>query len=100
LLFIPPSAAPAYHRSLTSVRINDIAHETFVMVPDACGSARATRALFREQRKKLHECPGEAMGYHVVEEWAALKIGAAILPKSKVTSSHAYPIKDKGQVAR
>lgn len=33
--------------------------------------------------------------YRVLEEWAALKIGAAILPKSKVTSSHAYPIKDK-----
>jgi len=55
------------------------------MVPDACGLARATRALFRTQRKKLHEYPGQAMGYRVLEEWAALKIGAAILPKSKVT---------------
>jgi hypothetical protein len=60
------------------------------MVPDACGLARATRALFRTQRKKLHEYPGEAMGYR-----AALKIGATILPKSKVTSGVAYPIKDK-----
>jgi hypothetical protein len=57
------------------------------MVPDACGLARATRALFRTQRK--------TMGYRVLEEWAALKIGAAILPKSKVTSGVAYPIKDK-----
>lgn len=31
----------------------------------------------------------------MLDEWAALKIGAAILPKSKVTSSHAYPITDK-----
>jgi hypothetical protein len=65
------------------------------MVPDACGLARVTRPLFRTQRKKLHEYPGEAMGYRVLEEWAALKIGAAILPKSKVTSRVAYPIKDK-----
>ena len=35
------------------------------------------------------------MGYRVLEEWAALKIGAAILPKSKVTSRAAYPITDK-----
>ena len=35
------------------------------------------------------------MGYRVLEQWAALKIGSAILPKSKVTSSSAYPIKDK-----
>jgi DNA-binding transcriptional LysR family regulator len=95
LLFIPPSAAPSYNRNQASVRLDDIAQETFVMVPDACGLARTTRALFRTHRKKLHEYPGEAMGYRVLEEWAALKIGAAILPKSKVTSSHAYPIKDK-----
>ena len=56
------------------------------MVPDACGLARATRPLFRTQQKKLHEYPGEAMGYRVLEEWAALKIGAAILPKSKMPS--------------
>lgn len=95
LLFIPPSTAPSNHRRQTSVRLDDIAQETFVMVPDACGLARATRALFRTHRKKLHEYPGEAMGYRVLEEWAALKIGAAILPKSKVTTSVAYPIKDK-----
>ncbi len=65
------------------------------MVPDACGLARTTRALFRTQRKKLREYPGEAMGYRVLEEWAALKIGAAILPKSKVTSRAACPITDE-----
>lgn len=95
LLFIPPSGTPSYSQTRTSVRLDDIAQETFVMVPDACGLARTTRNLFRTQRKKLHEYPGEAMGYRVLEEWAGLKIGAAILPKSKVTSSHAYPIKDK-----
>jgi DNA-binding transcriptional LysR family regulator len=94
LLFIP-SRAPLRDPSLPSVRVDDIAHETFVMVPDACGLARTTRALFRTHRKKLREYPGEAMGYRVLEEWAALKIGAAILPKSKVTSRAAYPITDK-----
>jgi LysR family hydrogen peroxide-inducible transcriptional activator len=94
LLFIPPGAAPLPGRR-ASVSVEDIANETFVMVPEACGLARTTRALFRRRRKKLLEYPGQAMGYRVLEEWAELKIGAAILPKSKVTSPHAYPIKDK-----
>ena len=67
------------------MQLKDIAAETYVMVPDACGLARATRALFRSQRRKLQEYSGEAMSYQVLEEWAALGIGAAILPKSKVT---------------
>ncbi len=100
LLFIP-SGAPPHDSNLASVRVDDIATETFVMVPDACGLARATRALFRAHRKKVREYPGEAMGYRVLEEWAALRIGAAILPKSKVTGPTAYPITDKtGRVVK
>jgi len=94
LLFIP-SGAPPHEPHPAGVRVDDIARETFVMVPDACGLARTTRALFRTHRKKIREYPGEAMGYRVLEEWAALKIGAAILPKSKVTSQAGYSITDK-----
>jgi hypothetical protein len=57
------------------------------MVPNACGLARATRALFRHYRRKLNAYPGEALSYQVLEEWAALGLGAAILPKSKLQSS-------------
>ena len=97
LRFIPRGAArPSGPRPL-SVQLKDIADETYVMVPDACGLSRATRALFRSQRRKLHEYSGEAMSYQVLEEWAALGIGAAILPRSKVAGSrHAsFPITDK-----
>ncbi|MFX9061817.1 LysR substrate-binding domain-containing protein, partial [Acinetobacter baumannii] len=72
-----PSGLPPH-----SVQLKDIADETYVMVPDACGLSRATRALFRSQRRKLQEYSGEAMSYQVLEEWAALGIGSAILPKS------------------
>jgi DNA-binding transcriptional LysR family regulator len=79
------------------VQLKDIAKETYVMVPDACGLSRATRALFRSHRRKLNEYSGEAMSYQVLEEWAALGVGAAILPKSKMTASGraAFPITDK-----
>ncbi len=87
LLFVPRGAVwPVGHRP-RSVQLKDIADETYVMVPDACGLSRATRALFRSHRRKLHEYSGEAMSYQVLEEWAALGIGAAILPKSKLVAS-------------
>lgn len=40
------------------------------------------------------------MSYQVLEEWAALGIGAAILPKSKVTAGKglSFPIVDKSDL--
>lgn len=66
------------------------------MVPNVCGLAKATRALFRSHRRKLSEYPGEALSYQVLEEWAALGLGAAILPQSKLRSGgRAYALTDK-----
>ncbi len=87
LQYIPCGGPHADSPARASVQIKDIAGETYVMVPDACGLARTTRALFRSQRRKLHEYSGEAMSYQVLQDWAALGIGAAILPKSKVSAT-------------
>jgi DNA-binding transcriptional LysR family regulator len=61
LLFIPRGALWSKGPRPQSVQLKDIADETYVMVPDACGLSRATRALFRSQRRKLREYSGEAM---------------------------------------
>jgi LysR family transcriptional regulator, hydrogen peroxide-inducible genes activator len=66
------------------VTLADIAVETFVMVPDACGLTKTTRAIFRRSKLKLQEYSGQAMSYRVLQEWAMIGIGAAILPLSKV----------------
>jgi DNA-binding transcriptional LysR family regulator len=97
LLFIPRGAVWPTGQRPPTVQLKDIAAETYVMVPDACGLSRATRALFRSQRRKLHQYSGEAMSYQVLEEWAALGIGAAILPSSKITERQraSVPIADK-----
>jgi DNA-binding transcriptional LysR family regulator len=103
LFFIPRGAAWPNGQRLKSVQLKDIAGETYVMVPDACGLSRATRALFRSHRRKLHAYSGQAMSYQVLEEWAALGIGAAILPQSKLMARDpvALPITDKtGQAIR
>jgi DNA-binding transcriptional LysR family regulator len=97
LLYIPRGTARPNGSRTRPVPLVDIADETFVMVPDACGLTRATRALFQSHRLELHQYSGEAMSYQVLEEWAALGVGAAILPKSKVAggSRSAFPIVDK-----
>jgi LysR family transcriptional regulator, hydrogen peroxide-inducible genes activator len=99
LLYVPRGNQGASKRSMPSVRLKDIADETYVMVPDACGLSQTTRNLFRSQRRKLHEYAGEAMSYQVLAEWAALGIGAAILPQSKLQGSGraAYAITDKAE---
>jgi LysR family hydrogen peroxide-inducible transcriptional activator len=102
LLFVPRGLEWSGRAGARSVALKDIAEETFVMVPDACGLARATRALFRSQRRKLREYPGEAMSYQVLEQWAGLGIGAAIMPRSKLSAKakRVLPIVDKaGQQA-
>lgn len=102
LLYIPSGAEPRVDHA-ESVHLKDIASDTYVMVPDACGLSHATRALFRSQRKTLHEYPGQALSYQVLEDWATLNVGAAIMPKSKVTrnAKAARVIRSKGnEIAR
>ncbi len=94
LLFLPRGGA---WDGDAQVQFKDIAQETYVMVPDACGLSQTVRALFRGHRRALHEYAGAAMSYQVLEEWAVLGIGAAFLPQSKISAAAraALPIKDK-----
>lgn len=95
LYFIPRSTH--IKGTQQTVPFSEITDETFVMVPNVCGLATTTRALFRKHRQKLKEYSGEALSYQVLEEWATLGLGAAILPKSKlhITQHKAYAITDK-----
>jgi LysR family transcriptional regulator, hydrogen peroxide-inducible genes activator len=97
LRFIPRGGVWQGGARPLSVRFQDIADDTYVMVPDACGLSRATRNLFRSHRRQLHAYSGEAMSYQVLEEWAALGIGSAILPRSKIVGDthDSFPIADK-----
>jgi LysR family transcriptional regulator, hydrogen peroxide-inducible genes activator len=87
LVFVPSSRTKAKYQRAKSVSLKEIAGETFVMVPDTCGLTRTTRALFKQRRLKLKEYSGKAMSYGVLQEWAELGIGSAILPRSKLHES-------------
>lgn len=98
LWFVPRGGVPPEKVVGRSVRLVDIVDETYMLTPgDACGLARATRELFRSHRCKLNEYPGETLSCQVLEEWAALGIGAAILPRSKLSAPNgqAFPITEK-----
>lgn len=86
LVYIP-SGAIAQGVLPKTVDLRDIAEATYVMVPDTCGLSRATRALFRRHRKTLHEYSGQALSCQMLEDWATLNVGAAILPESKVAKN-------------
>ena len=81
--------------------LSKLGGDTFVMVPDSCGLARITRALFASAGVTLQTYAGEAMGYHVLQEWAALDLGSAILPQSRLTEgARAVPLmRSQGQPA-
>jgi LysR family transcriptional regulator, hydrogen peroxide-inducible genes activator len=97
LLFVPRRFEWQGTTRHGAVNFTEIAGETFVMVPDGCGLASATRALFRRHRRALREYSGEAMSYQVLEQWAHLGVGAAVLPQSKLSAEGhcALPIVDK-----
>ncbi len=85
------------HHSLT---LSDIASER-IIVSKGCGLADGIRKLFNESGYKIKEYPGQALSYKVLEEWADLGIGAAILPHSKISPQiKATPLlMQSGQIA-
>jgi len=85
LFYLPRRGLPA--RS-GPAELSELGGDTFVMVPDRCGLARLTRSLFMAANVPLNTYAGEAMGYHVLQEWAALDLGSAILPASRITGDH------------
>ena len=69
--------------------LDDVVDRDFILVPDTCGLTRFTKDLFESHASPLRIYPGEASSYRVLEEWAHLGLGAALLPESKLTSPEA-----------
>jgi DNA-binding transcriptional LysR family regulator len=61
----------------------------YILVPDTCGLTTFTTQLFHSNDLTLRTYPGEAASYRVLDEWAGLGVGAALLPRSKITRQHA-----------
>lgn len=83
----------------TPLELEDAGKEQFILVPDACGLTTFTTKLFQSHELPLHTYPGEAASYRVLEEWARLGLGSAIIPRGKLTSPDAphRPLLDRGR---
>lgn len=86
LLFLPKHTDLKRWKNRHSVELEEIADETFVLVPTLCGLTQVTRKVFEKASLVLRRYPGEASNYGVVEEWAMLGLGAALLPASRLAT--------------
>ena len=92
LRYLPRGGLETY-RGPASITTGEIARETLILTVGTCGLAPATRELFRRNKLKLREYSGQALSYHVLQEWSQLGIGAAILPESRIAgNAQAYPV--------
>lgn len=84
LCFIPA------HKSFSgnSIELKNICDEIFILGPEGCGLAGATKKLFNQHDLELKLYRGQAINYSIMEEWAGLGIGSTILPASKVSDNN------------
>jgi len=88
-------STPAGH---DPVDLGEAADDAFILVPDSCGLTTFTTQLFDAHDLPMSTYPGEASSYRVLEQWANLGLGTAILPLSKLSSPDAphRPLRDDG----
>ena len=70
-----------------SVAVDDVSRRTLLLVPDSCGLTTFTRELLNDRDLPLNAYSGEASSYRVLEDWAAMGLGSALLPRSKVAAT-------------
>lgn len=73
----------------TPVEVTAVGDDPLILMADTCGLTRFTENLLEANGRPLHRYSGEAMTYRVLEDWARLGLGAALLPKSKLTAASA-----------
>ena len=84
IVLIDPGATTEAPAELT-----ELAERQLILVPDTCGLTTFTRDLLASRDLAVRPYPGEALSYRVLEEWATLGMGSALLPLSKVTEATA-----------
>lgn len=92
LRYLPRGGLSDEFRERRGVELEEIGRQTLVLTVGDCGLAPATTALFERRRLSPKIYSGQAVSYSVLEEWADLGIGAAILPTSRIShAGHEYP---------
>ncbi|MVO17449.1 LysR family transcriptional regulator [Parasedimentitalea huanghaiensis] len=66
--------------------LETLSGKQILLVGEDCGLSVAIRTLFHVNQIPLVEYEGKALGYSILEKWAQLGIGIALLPASKVAN--------------
>jgi DNA-binding transcriptional LysR family regulator len=92
----PPGRRRPKPAARNPIELATLSGTPLVLVPDECGLTAFIRSLFASRRIELVAYPGEAHSYRILQDWARLGLGAAILPASKLVdpSEHARPLHD------
>jgi DNA-binding transcriptional LysR family regulator len=95
LMYIPRGNNARALSTAGAMPVAALAGETFVLPHGTCGLAQTTEALFAKHAVAINAYPGRALSYTMLEQWADLGIGAAVLPASRLSPAramHALPI--------
>lgn len=87
LVYLPSGRVNRNGEARAPVQLEEIAGDEFMLVHETCGLTALTRKLFRARRLRLKAYEGQAVNYQVLEEWARVGVGSAILPRSKLSSA-------------
>ncbi|MFI9616826.1 LysR family transcriptional regulator [Streptomyces sp. NPDC052023] len=79
---------PAVDGDDSPVELKAVADAAYILGPSTCGLTTFTTELFQTHDLALRAYPGEAASFRAVDEWAAMGLGAALLPRSKITHEH------------
>jgi DNA-binding transcriptional LysR family regulator len=93
LRWVAPNGAAAGDR----VSLREVARYRLVLTDGSCGLAPATREIFARARISIDEYAGQAMTYAVLEEWADLGIGGAILPESQIRKARSSALENNAK---
>lgn len=85
VVVIDPAAEPG---AAGPLELSAAAAADYILVSDTCGLTTFTTQLFAADDLPLRTYPGEAASFRVLDDWAHLGIGAALLPTSKITQRH------------
>lgn len=80
-----PNATQVYQNEHLPCSISKIADQSLILTSGYCGLSQATQLMYEQMKLKVSLYPGRAISYNVIEEWADLGLGAALLPASKVS---------------
>jgi DNA-binding transcriptional LysR family regulator len=72
----------------TQVELKAVSDAAYILGPSTCGLTTFTTELFDSNDLPLRTYPGEAASFRAVDEWAAIGLGSALLPRSKITHEH------------